>query len=92
VLVQGHLHVDVTKLLYHDRLPEKLRVGLRAAFIVASGSFRKLVCVDVLEAGDIVDLSQFFGRLVKRLEYFVQMLHVLENEGFSLVENQVLNI
>ena len=48
--------------------------------------------VDVLKACNVVHLSQLFRLFVERLHDFVKVLHVLENEGLGLIENQKLYV
>ncbi len=48
--------------------------------------------VDVLQASDIIDLSQFFRSQIQRREHFIKMLHVLKDKCFSLIKDEVLNI
>lgn len=48
--------------------------------------------VDVLQSGDVVQLCQLLGLLVENAQNVLQVLHVLEDESFSLVQHQVLNV
>ena len=85
VLIESGEHVNIAELREHDSLSEEVGIGLLWARV-------KFVLVYVLDASDVIDLSQLLGPQIQGGEDFVEMLHVLENKSFSLVENEVLDI
>ena len=76
VLVVYELHIGGFELADDDVLPQKL------------GEFRALVGVDVLHPSDVIQATHFLGGLVYHFHQLFEVLRVLENESFSLVEYQ----
>ena len=65
MLVKGSLQVYVSELAHNDGLPEQRAVGQSVIAGSAWGLVLQLVRVDILQASDVVDLSELLGLLIQ---------------------------
>ena len=81
MLVIDKVQVEVPEFLDYNILSEHRNHGLRLLLFF----LWQLLCKDVLDSGDVIELSEFFRGVIQRVKNFLQMLSILENESFGLV-------